>query len=68
MITLLLTLLLLAIIFGISWAVTCGILWLAAWCFGLVFDLKIATGVWLILLLVKSLFKAASSSDKKEDK
>lgn len=67
MITLLLTLLLLAIIFGFSWAVTCGILWLAAWCFGLVFDLKIATGVWLILLLVKSLFKEASSSDK-EDK
>lgn len=58
----------LAIIFGFSWAITCGILWLAAWCFGLVFDLKIATGVWLIFLLIRSLFNASSSSNKKEDK
>lgn len=56
----------LAIIFGFSWAITCGILWLAAWCFGLVFDLKIATGVWLIFLLIKNLFKSISSSNKED--
>lgn len=53
----------LAIVFGFSWAVTCGVLWLAAWCFGLVFDLKIATGIWLIIFLIIGLFKAAKSDE-----
>ena len=34
-----------------SWATTAGILWLICLCFKWSFDILIATGVWLIMLL-----------------
>ena len=36
-----------------SWGATCGILWLICMCFGLDFSLLIATGIWLILVILK---------------
>lgn len=50
-----LTLTIIAIIgvFLISWGATCGILWLICMCFGLDFSLLIATGIWLVLVLLK---------------
>ena len=45
------------IIKGISWIITCGIIKLITLCFGWNFSWGIATGIWLILLLLKSSFK-----------
>lgn len=43
-------------VIALSWALTCGVLYLAALCFSVTFDLKIATGVWLILMLLRLFF------------
>ena len=40
----------------LSWIVTCGIVWLITLCFGLAFDWLIATGIWLVLCLLKWIF------------
>lgn len=48
-ITLLLTL-------AFSWIVTCGIIKLITLCFGVAFSWLIATGIWLVFLLLKSVF------------
>lgn len=48
--------LLLAIGYAISWILTCGIIKLITICFGLTFSWAIATGFWLILCLLKSVF------------
>ena len=48
--------LLLAVGYAISWIITCGIVKLITICFGLTFSWAIATGVWLILRLLKSVF------------
>ena len=40
----------------VSWAITCGLIWLICKCFGLVFELSIATGIFIILCIVKTLF------------
>lgn len=49
----LLTLLLvLTIGYGLSWAVTVGIIKLITICFGLTFSMARATGVWLVLMLI----------------
>lgn len=48
--------LLLVIGYAISWILTCGIIKLITICFGLAFSWAIATGFWLILCLLKSVF------------
>lgn len=48
--------LLIALIFGVSWIVTCGIVYLVSLCFGWTFSWGIATGVWLVILLIKWIF------------
>ena len=48
--------LLLAICYAISWIITCGIIKLITICFGLTFSWAIATGFWLILCLLMSVF------------
>ena len=40
----------------VSWAVVCGILYAVALCFGLVFKLRVATGIWLLLFLLLNIF------------
>lgn len=40
-----------------SWVFTCAILYFAALCFAVVYSLKIATGVWLLLLLLSVFFR-----------
>lgn len=51
-----------ALIIGCEWIIVCGILKLICWCFALAFSLKIATGVWLILLLASYFLKANVST------
>lgn len=59
----LLTVLLVLILgYGLFWAVTVGILKIAAACFGWYMPLTRATGIWLILCLLSLVFT------KKEDK
>lgn len=50
------------IILGISWISTCGIIKLITMCFGWTFQWNIATGIWLIIWLVRSVL---SSNEKK---
>lgn len=40
-----------------SWIITCGIIKLITLCFGLSFSWAIATGIWLVLCLLESIFK-----------
>ena len=48
----------LLIILGIaaSWGIVCGLIKLITLCFGWHFSLKIATGIWLIILLIGLIF------------
>lgn len=53
------------LVLGLSWILTCGILYLVTLCFSLAFSWQIATGIWLVLFLVSSFFKSSNSSSKK---
>ena len=39
-----------------SWAIVCGIIRLITMCFGLGFSFKVATGIWLVFVLLKFFF------------
>lgn len=42
---------------GFSWLITCGIIKLITMCFGLTFNWATATGIWLALGLLGSVFR-----------
>jgi hypothetical protein len=44
---------------GLSWATTCILIKLISMCFGFAFSWKFATGIWLILFILKSVFKVS---------
>lgn len=46
------------LVYGLSWIATCGIIKLITICFGWTFKWSIATGIWLIGLLLSSIFKS----------
>lgn len=46
--------------YGLSWIVTCGIIKLITVCFELTFKWSIATGIWLALILARTVFKSSS--------
>ena len=48
--------LILAVWYGLSWIVTCGIIKLITMCFGLTFKWSIATGIWLVICILRSIF------------
>lgn len=56
--------LLLAVCYGISWIATCGIIKLITMCFGLEFSLAVATGIWLIICILKSIFNVTVNNKK----
>lgn len=58
----LLTIIFLVIAFGFSWIVTCGVIKLITMCFGWQFKWSIATGIWLVMCLARTVFKNNSSS------
>ena len=41
---------------AISWLITCGIFYLITLCFSLKFSWLTATGVWLVMILLRSIF------------
>lgn len=51
----------LTVLFGISWIATCGIVYLITLCFDLVFSWSVATGVWLIMILLSTIFNRGGS-------
>lgn len=46
-----------AMAFIVSWFMTCIVIKLITLCFGLTFSLRVATGVWLVLILIKTFLK-----------
>ena len=56
--------LLLIVCYGISWIATCGIIKLITMCFGLEFSWAIATGIWLIICILKSIFNVTVNNKK----
>ena len=45
------------ILYAISWLITCGLVKLITLCFGLGFSWLVATGVWLLLILIRGIIK-----------
>lgn len=43
-------------IYALSWIATCGIIKLITLCFGWKFKWSIATGIWLMICIAKSIF------------
>lgn len=52
------------VMYGISWIMTCGIIKLITMCFGWDFTWSIATGVWLIICILKSIFSITINNKK----
>lgn len=50
------------IAYGIDWLCTCGVIKLITVCFGLTFKWSIATGIWLLLYILRSIFKVTVRS------
>lgn len=48
----------------VSWAITCGLIWLVTLCFGWEFKLSIATGIWLLMFLARSVFNHTTTVKK----
>lgn len=53
---LLLFILIMVVCYGLSWIITCGIIKLITMCFGLTFKWSIATGIWLVICILRSIF------------
>ena len=47
---------------AISWLITCGIFYLITLCFSLEFSWLTATGVWLVMMLLKSIFNTTNKN------
>lgn len=54
----------LAVCCGISWIATCGIIKLITMCFGLEFSWAVATGIWLTICILKSIFNVTVNNKK----
>lgn len=57
----LLIVLFIVLVFVFSWLATTGVIKLITLCFGWNFSLRIATGIWLLLILVSGFFKQVVS-------
>lgn len=44
----------------VSWFATCGIIKLITMCFGLTFKWSVATGIWLLIFLLRLSFKSGN--------
>lgn len=50
--------------YGLSWIITCGIIKLVTLCFGWTFSWGIATGIWLIMCLARTVFGHSTTVKK----
>lgn len=49
---------------GISWICTCGVIKLITMCFGWTFSWGTATGIWLIMMLARTVFEHTTTVKK----
>lgn len=54
----------LILIYGASWIITCGLIKLITICFGWTFKWTIATGIWLIILIARTIFSSHTTVKK----
>jgi hypothetical protein len=59
-----LAIIILAVTCGFSWIITCGIIKLITMCFGWTFNWAWATGIWLVMFLLKSVFSHTTTVKK----
>lgn len=53
---------LIAILFlGMDWLISVGLVWLICLCFGWTFSWGIATGVWLVIILIRGRIKVKTN-------
>ena len=50
---------------AVSWIITCGVIKLITMCFGWEYSWGIATGVWLIMFLIKHVFSMGEITVRK---
>lgn len=62
--TVLATVLIAIAIYALSWSVTVGIIKLITLCFGWNFSLIVATGIWLVIMLLRSIFHVTVNNKK----
>ena len=55
---------LMAGLIAFNWIVICGIVKLITLCFGWTFSWSIATGIWLVMILLRMVFAQSNSSKK----
>ena len=48
-------------VYALSWIATCGLIKLITLCFGWAFSWAIATGIWLVILILKTIIYDGSS-------
>ena len=48
-------------VYVLSWIATCGLIKLITLCFGWAFSWAIATGIWIVLVILESIFCNGSS-------
>lgn len=48
-------------VYALSWIITCGLIKLVTLCFGWAFSWAIATGIWIVLVILESIFCNGSS-------
>ena len=53
----------LAVCYGLSWIVTCGIIKLITMCFGWTFKWSVSTGIWLIICILRSNFNVTVKNE-----
>ena len=58
MIGVIFALLIIAVFYAISWIATCGVIYLITLCFNWTFSWGIATGIWLVMAILRSVFKS----------
>ena len=46
--------------YTVSWIATCGIIKLITLCFGWIFRWSVSTGIWLALILARTVFKPSN--------
>lgn len=47
---------------SVSWILTCGVIKLITMCFGLTFKWSVATGIWLVMALLRTIFKNSTGT------
>lgn len=53
------------LILAVSWGCTCLLVWLITLCFDIEFSLLMATGVWLVIILLQNIFSVTINNNRK---